>query len=84
MGMSDKDKGLRGNGDLEIDDHVELGIIVISSRRCIAVSKGDTEFVEEPCRSDNARNKGNTIEILAKAAMAFWRVTYVERVSQRP
>ena len=55
----DEDEGLRDDGDLEVDDGVELGVVVAGRRGVEAAGEGDTELVVEPSRLDDDRNERN-------------------------
>ena len=58
----DEDEGLRDDGNLEVDDRVELGVVVVLRGRVSAAGEGDAELVVEPGRADDDRNEGNTVK----------------------
>ena len=62
MRTGDEDQSLRDDGDLEVDNHVELPVVVVARSRGSAVVERDTEFVVEPSGLDNDRNEGNARE----------------------
>ena len=53
----DEDEGLRDDGDLEVDDHVELAVVVVDG---VAALEGNTELVLEERGLDDGANEGNT------------------------
>lgn len=60
MRTRDEDESLRDDGDLEVDDGVELSIVVVPSSRGSTSREGDTELVVEPGRPDADRDEGNS------------------------
>ena len=53
----DEDEGLRDDGDLEVDDHVELAVVVVDG---VAALEGNTELVLEERGLDDGANEGDT------------------------
>lgn len=51
----DEDQGLRDDGDLEVDDHVQLRVVVVD--RAGRVLEADTELVLEERSLDDDNNK---------------------------
>ena len=54
----DEDESLRDDGNLEVDDRVKLGVVVVDSLVSTA-GEGDAELVVEPSRADGNRHEGN-------------------------
>ena len=56
MRTRDEDEGLRDDGDLEVDDHVELAVVVVDR---VAALEGNTELVleERSLDDDNDENE---------------------------
>ena len=57
----DEDESLRDDGNLEVDDRVKLGVVVVDSL-VSATGEGDTELVVEPGGPDDDGDKGNPEE----------------------
>ena len=53
----DEDEGLRDDGDLEVDNHVELAVVVVDG---VAALEGNTELVLEERSLDDGANEGDT------------------------
>ena len=58
MRTRDEDESLRDDGNLEVDDRVKLGVVVVDSLVSTA-GEGDAELVVEPSRADGNRHEGN-------------------------
>ena len=58
----DEDEGLRDDGNLEVDDRVKLGVVVVLRGRVSAAGEGDAELVVEPGRADDDRDEGNAVK----------------------
>ena len=54
----DEDESLRDDGNLEVDDGVELRVVVVG-RLARTTSEGRTERIGEPGRADDDRNEGD-------------------------
>lgn len=59
MRTSDEDEGLRDDGDLEVDDGVQLVVVVIVRSGRLSVGESDTELAIEPIGTDADSDKGN-------------------------
>lgn len=59
MRTGDEDESLRDNGNLEVDDHVKLRVIVIAGSGRGTVREGNAKGIEEPCRADGNGDKCN-------------------------
>jgi len=62
MSASDEDKRLRNNGDLQVDDGVQLVIIVVDRTR--RVIQFDVELVLEEARLEDHDNKDNPMQAI--------------------
>lgn len=62
MRTGDEDKGLRDNGDLEVDDSVELAVVVVASSGMCTVLEGNTELAPEEVGPDANSDECNTRE----------------------
>ena len=71
MSAGDEDQGLRDNGNLEVDDHVELWVVLIYR---ISGAQGHAEFAAEPCRFDDNHDQSNT-ERKWKTKVRFQEIT---------
>ena len=56
----DEDEGLRDDSNLEVDNGVELGVVVVASSSRSTVSEGDTELAPEEVGTDANSDEGNT------------------------
>ena len=59
MRTRDEDKCLRDDGDLEVDDGVELGVVVVVRRSGSTVGEGDTELAVEPVGTNADSDESN-------------------------
>ena len=55
----DEDEGLRDDGDLEVDDRVQLGVVVVARGGDGASREGDTELAVEPVGTDADGNESD-------------------------
>ena len=78
----DEDEGLRDDGDLKVDDGVELGVVVAGRRGREAAGEGDTELVVEPSRLDDDRDERNAKndEVRARNKNGKRKQTHVDTV----
>ena len=58
---SDEDEGLRDDGDLEVDDGVELGVVVVARSGDSAAREGDAELAVEPVSANADSNESDPI-----------------------
>ena len=82
MRARDEDEGLRDDGDLKVDDGVELGVVVAGRRGREAAGEGDTELVVEPSRLDDDRDERNAKndEVRARNKNGKRKQTHVDTV----
>lgn len=80
MRTGDENERLGDDGNLEVDNHVELGIVVFDGQAGCGVQV-DAEGVLEEVGVDDDRNKGNTVRNpSAQVNKIVRRETYVEAV----
>ena len=67
MRTGDEDQSLRDDGDLEVDDHVELAVVVVNGATGVARER-DTELVleERSLDDDNDENDNKSRKIRYK------------------
>jgi hypothetical protein len=66
VGTRDEDESLRDNGDLEVDDGVQLRVVGSNCTRQVStIVEGSTELVVEEARLQDDGNKSNTMKKLA-------------------
>ena len=75
----DENEGLRDDGHLEVDDHVELAVVVVE-HLLSATGEGNTELVIEPSRADDGDEGDTKRDELVSVAKVEMIETYVERV----
>lgn len=79
MGASDEDESLRDNGNLEVDDSMQLLVIVVDLVR--GRIQVDMELPLEEVRFEDHNNKNDPAQaIRTQPRMKIVRGTYVESV----
>ena len=63
--MRNKDEGLRDDGDLEVDNHMEFTVVVVAGSGRSTTLEGNTELVIEPGGPDNDGDKCNTTKTMS-------------------
>ena len=66
MRTGDEDESLRDDGDLEVDNGVELVVVVVVRSRCLAVRERNTKLAVEPVGTNANSDKSDPDETLVK------------------
>ena len=80
MRTGDEDEHLRDDGDLEVDDHVQLRVVRLGTRDALRARDGDAELVVEEVRLDDNRAERNPTRMSAQIITTLRWNTYVEAV----